>query len=91
MSSVMTLLVFSIVIAAFLAIGGTAALVVTCLIIARVKGVNTGRGTGRGRRPAAAPYRDRDRDRARTSMPPAAGGRRRDDSRPRAASQRRDW
>jgi hypothetical protein len=89
----MTLLVFSIVIAAFLAIGGTAALVVTCLIIARVKGVNTGRGAGRGRRPPAAPYRGRDRgrDRARTSMPPVAGGRRRDDSRPRAASQRRDW
>ncbi|HEY1706081.1 MAG TPA: hypothetical protein VGG75_40905 [Trebonia sp.] len=85
----MTLLVFSIVIAAFLAIGGTAALVVTCLIIARVKGVNTGRGAGRGRRPPAAPYRGRDR--ARTSMPPVAGGRRRDDSRPRAASQRRDW
>jgi hypothetical protein len=89
MSSVMTLLVFSVVIAAFLAIVGTAVLVVTCLIIARMKGVSSGRGTGRGRRPPAAPYRDRDR--ARTSMPPAAGGRRREDSRPRATSQRRDW
>jgi hypothetical protein len=90
MSSVMTLLIFSIVIAAFLAIGGTAALVVTCLIIARVKGVNTGRGTGRGRRRPAAP----DRDRPRSSTPPFASGRRRDDSRPsrpRAGSQRRDW
>jgi hypothetical protein len=88
MSSIMTLLVFSVVIAAVLAIIGTPLLIVACLIIARMTGANTGRRrTGRGRRVPAAPDRGRDR----TSVPPFAGGRRRDEPRPRAASERGGW
>jgi hypothetical protein len=79
----MTLLVFSLVIAAVVAIIGTPLFIGVCLLIARMKRT----GNGRGRRPPATP----DRARARSAAPPFADGRRRDGSRARAGSQRGYW
>lgn len=93
MSSVMTLLVFSLVIAAVLAIIGTPVFIGICLLVSRM----TAKRADRGRRPPAAPDRGRDRprgvpDRGRPrSAPPFADGRRRDDPRARAGSRRGDW